>query len=240
MLLRLQNAAEAMTAMANNQERTANNLANASTVGYKADRSFVQALNDRLDAEGTPTTDLVMSQWADMREGALDQTGNPLDIAIGSDGFFVLTDEAAGIQRYTRAGRFALDAEGRLRTPAGLLVEGEDGPIEVPDGVTSIQISASGEVRGDGQPMGRLQVVRFADPSALVRADGATFLAGGLVPEVSEQPDLRQGFIESSNVDPLTEMTDMIQHFRLYESQQRLLQTTDQILGRVTGELGKF
>lgn len=240
MLLRLRTAAEAMSAMANNQERTAANLANANTVGYKADRSFVQALNQRLDAEGAPTTDLQMAQWADMQAGSLEQTGNPLDFALDGEGFFVLTDEAAGGQRYTRAGRFTLDAEGLLRSPAGLLVEGREGPIQIPPRATEINVAANGDVRADGQLVGTLQVVRFADPAGLQRADGATFLAGGMVAEEMDDPQVKQGFVETSNVDPMSEMTNMIQHFRLFESQQRLLQTTDQVLGQVTSELGKF
>jgi flagellar basal-body rod protein FlgF/flagellar basal-body rod protein FlgG len=240
MLLRLQTAAEAMSAMANNQERTANNLANANTVGYKADRSFVEALNERLNAEGTPATDLLVSQWADMSAGSLEQTGNPLDVAVGSDGFFVVSDPDTGTMRYTRAGRFMLDAEGTLRTPSGLLVEGTDGPVQFPPRTGEIQIDASGEVKADGVSIGRLQVVRFADPAALERADGATFTAGGMAPEEMEAPLVKQGFVEASNVDPLLEMTNMIQHFRLFESQQRLLQTTDSVLGQVTNDLGRF
>lgn len=240
MLLRLQTAAEAMSAMANNQERTATNLANANTVGYKADRSFVQALNERLDAEGGPTTDLLVSQWADMRAGAVEETGNPLDLALGGDGFFVVTDEANGGSRYTRAGRFTVDAEGLLRTPAGLLVDGQDGPIQIPPRTSEVHISSNGDVRADGQLVGSIQVVRFANPLGLERADGSTFLAGGMIPEEVDAPDIKQGFVEMSNVDPISEMSNMIQHFRLFESQQRLLQTTDQVLGQVTSELGKF
>ncbi len=61
-----------------------------------------------------------------------------------------------------------------------------------------------------------------------------------MIPEEVDAPDIKQGFVEMSNVDPISEMSNMIQHFRLFESQQRLLQTTDQVLGQVTSELGKF
>ena len=229
-----------MTAMANNQERTANNLANANTVGYKADRAFVEALNERLNAEGAPATDLLMSQWADMATGAMEETGNPLDVAIESEGFFLLSDEATGEFRFSRAGRFIPDADGLLRTPNGLLVEGNGGPIQLPPNATSIDIDGHGDVRADGQLLGRLQIVRFEDPSRLRRADGATFLDGGMAFEEVDAPRVRQGFVEGSNVDPIAEMTNMIQHFRLFEAQQRLLQTTDQVLGRITNDLGKF
>lgn len=240
MLLRLQTAADAMATMVRNQERTANNLANANTIGYKADRSFVQALNDQIDADGSPTTDLIVRQWIDLNPGALDQTGNPLDVALAGDGFFVVADEATGDVRYTRAGRFTLDNEGFLRTPGGHLVEGAEGPIHVPPGASPIEITGSGTIRAGSQTVGSLQVVRFADPNLLLRTDASTFRAADAVPEPVDEPVVRQGFLETSNVDPITEMAAMIHHFRLFESQQKALQSADQVLGQITSDLGKF
>src|SRR5690606_21331103 len=126
----------------------------------KADRAFVRALNEHLNAEGAPAADLVISQWADMAKGAMEETGNPLDVALESDGFFQVLDEQTGDARYTRAGRFIPDAEGLLRTPGGLLVEGNGGPIQLPPNAVSIEIAGDGSIRADGQLIGRLQVVR--------------------------------------------------------------------------------
>lgn len=240
MLLRLQNAVAAMASMVSEQDRTANNLANANTVGFKRDRSFSQTLNERLDAEGAPRTDRIAAQWADMRTGAFEETGNPLDVAILGDGFFVISDDESGAQRYTRAGRFMPDADGLLRDPVGNLVEGEAGPIQINPEAADVLIGRDGQVMSGGQLVGKLRIVTFADPFALRRVGGASFEAGEIEPDDVENPTVRQGFVEASNVDAVAEMTDMIKHFRLFESQQRVLRTNDDVLGQITKDLGGF
>ncbi|QXD16012.1 flagellar basal-body rod protein FlgF [Rhodocaloribacter litoris] len=241
MLLRLRNSVDAMTRMMRQQERIANNLANANTVGYKQDRTFTEILNEEINVEGAPQSIKRMEQWADLSAGDLEQTGNPLDVAIEGEGFFVLTDETTGTPRYTRAGRFVLDAEGTLRDAQGHLVEGEAGPIQLPtaDG-GPVVIDRDGTVRVDGKEVGRLRIVTFDNPAALRRLDGAAFDAGGMEPVDVEHPNLHQGYLEQSNVDPLRALTEMIEQHRLFESQQRSLRTDDELLGRVTRELGRF
>lgn len=240
MLLRLQNSLAAMGSGMREQERIANNLANANTVGYKRQRSFTETLEEFVDHEGAPRSVRVQEQWAAMERGVLETTGNPLDLAINGDGFFASVDEATGARRYSRAGQFSLDAHGVLRTTAGHLVEGHDGPIQVPPAAESLEISPDGSIRANGQMIGRLRVVRFENPEALRRVDSAGFDAAGMRALEAADPKILQGRLEGSNVNPISEMTDMITHFRLFESQQKMLQTTDQILGQVTRELGRF
>jgi len=241
MLLRLQNSVDAMTRMMRHQERIANNLANANTVGYKKDRMFTRILNEHLDSDGAPTSVKVVNQIPDLTEGELDQTGNPLDVAIHGDGFFELSDDESETKRYTRAGRFTLDAEGQLRTPSGYSVEGESGPIQLQatDG-KQIVIDHDGTVRVGDQQVGKIRLVTFDDPSQLTRLDDAAFDAGTQEPTDVEEPDIRQGFVEGSNVNAVEEMTDMIEHFRSFESQQRSIRTTDELLGRIARDLGRF
>ena len=88
--------------------------------------------------------------------------------------------------------------------------------------------------------VGTLRVVIFENPGQLQRLSGAAFDAGGIEPETAENPVVRQGFVEASNVDAVREMADMITFYRQFESQQKMMQTTDQILGAVTRDLGKF
>lgn len=240
MLLRLQNSYASMDAMVRQQERIANNLANAGTIGYKRDRSFTETLNEFLDAEQAPRSDRNHGQWASMEQGALEKTGNPLDVALKGDGFFVLADAETGAQRYSRAGRFEVDVDGFLRDPAGFQVEGADGPIQIPPNAADIEIKQDGEILADGQSIGRLRVVTFEDPKALVRLDAAAFDAADQEPEDVETPSIAQGHLEQSNIDPIHEMTAMIEHFRLFETQQKVLQTNDQVLGSVVRDLGKF
>lgn len=228
-----------MTEMARHQERLANNLANANTVGYKRDRVFIEALNERLDAEGAPRSDRTPTQWADLEQGALERTGNPLDAALGGEGFFAVTD-GDGTERYTRAGRFTIGPDGTLQTPSGLTVQGEGGPIQMPPDAQEISIARSGQIQADGRPVGRLRVVRFENPAQLERQEGASFVANEMEPIAVEQPEVLQGHIEESNVNPVQAMTDMIEHMRLFESQQKMIRSSDQLLGRVAQDLGRF
>jgi flagellar basal-body rod protein FlgF/flagellar basal-body rod protein FlgG len=240
MLLRLQNSVTSMNALVRQQERVANNLANANTVGYKRDRAFTEALDEHLDEEGAPRSERLTQHMTTLEQGALEQTGNPLDIALGSEGFFVLLDEATGSERYTRAGRFTVGDDGLLRTLQGQPILGTDGPIKVPAGGGALEISQSGEIHHNKQPLGKLKIVTFDDPAQLQRLDGAAFAAPGNPPQAAPHPIIKQGFVEGSNVNPIKEMTEMITHFRTFEAQQKLIQTTDQILGLVTRDLGKF
>ena len=241
MLLRLQNPTASMVSMARHQERIATNLANANTVGFKRDRVFVEALNERLDAESAPRSERVPTQWADMESGGLQSTGNPLDVALQGDGFFVVNDGAGDEERYTRAGRFMIDSDRTLRTPSGLTVQGQDGgPITVPDQPGDIQITQDGRLQLNGREFGRLRVVRFDDPLRLERREGATFAAPTTVPIEMEEPTILQGQLEASNVNPVETMTDMITHYRLFETQQRMMRTSDELLGRVSKDLGTF
>lgn len=239
MLLRLQNSFASMTRLGREQERTANNLANANTIGFKRDRTFVETMNQGIDGEGAPRSEKVTEQWADLTAGSLEATNSPLDLAITGRGFFVVSD-ADGTQHYTRAGQFTTDANGMLRDPSGRLVMGESGAIAMPPSGEEISISANGEIRVGDQQVARLQIVDFQDPMQLVRTDGAAFLAGDQVPQEATDPGILQGHLETSNVDAIHAMTEMIQHFRLYESHQKVLQTTDQVLSGVTRDLGRF
>lgn len=229
-----------MHALVRQQERVANNLANASTVGYKRDRAFTEALDEHLDEQGAPRSERLTHHMAALEQGTLEQTGNPLDVALGSDGFFVLLDEATGTKQYTRAGRLTVGEDGTLRSLQGQPILGTDGPIKVPEEGGVLEISQHGEIRYNKQAIGRLQVVTFEDAAQLQRLDGAAFAAPGIVPKAAAQPSIKQGFVEGSNVNPIREMTEMITHFRTFEAQQKMIQTTDQILGQVTRDLGKF
>jgi len=234
MLLRLQNAYASMHQMVREQERTANNLANANTVGFKRSRTFTEVLTEKIDAEQAPRSDRRTAFWDDLTQGELDKTDNPLDVALSGEGFFVLTDETTDTTRFTRAGLFALDSEGRLRNAMGWAVEGESGPIQVPDGAGPIEIALNGEISAGGQTFGKLRVVTFETPEQLQRMDGSTFGAGNQDPLPAETAK------EMSNVNTIDEMTSMIQQHRLFESQHRALRTTDDVLSTIVRDLGKF
>ncbi len=240
MLLRLENSYSSMAANMRHLERIANNLANANTVGYRQDRIFTEVLNEEIDDEGGPRSTRKMEQWADHRSGSMEATGNPLDVALNGEGFFVLTNPDTGATHYTRAGRFVVDADGVLQTPNGLFVEGSSGPIDFPQEAGDVEIRKNGDILHNGDLMGTLRVVRFSNPEQLERANDATFLAGDQFSEEIEEPSVIQGQVESSNVNALVAMTELIENSRLFESQQKAMRTIDQYLQRATRELGRF
>ena len=239
MLPRFQNAAAAMSEMRLQQEQVANNLANASTTGYKKDRVFTEALNERLTKDGSPISDRRLEQANDLSGGSLKETGNPLDVALGDEGFFVTQPRGGGAERYTRAGHFVVGSQGTLRTPEGRQVMGEGGPIQIPaEEGGEINISEGGRITAGGNEVGALRVATFENPEQLERVDGASFVAGDAQPQPAETPVVVQGKVEASNVDPVAELTNMIEVQRQFEAQQKTIRTTDGVLGRATQSLG--
>ena len=228
-----------MAELAQRQDRVANNLANANTVGYRRDRAFATALRERIDAEGSPQSTRVGGQVADLAPGALVETGNALDLALEGDGFFPV-EAADGRIRLTRAGEFVLDADGVVRSPQGHALLRDDGtPLTLPPSGGEIAVSTAGEVSVGGTVVGHVRAVTVEAPGELERLDGATFDAAGLTLGQSEAR-VRQGFLEGSNVDAVGEMVDLMSHVRLFESQQKALRATDETLGAVTRDLGTF
>jgi flagellar basal-body rod protein FlgF/flagellar basal-body rod protein FlgG len=240
MLHRLQNSAQAMSRFMRRQDHTANNLANANTIGYKQGRVFTDVLSEHIDHEGSPQSANRMQDWSDLSEGELEKTGNPLDVALAGDGLFTVRDENHN-QFYTRAGRFSLDGDGVLRDMNGYAVQGQSGRIVIPpEAEGTVNITNDGVIKIEGQPIDRLQVLTFQNPRELTPREGSLLSSDQPPTGVLETPTVRQGFVEGSNVDPVHEMTNMIEQARMFETQQRWLRTTDQILGRVSRELGKF
>ncbi len=240
MLHRLENSYNSMAANMRHLERIANNLANANTVGYRQDRVFTEVLKEEIDEEGGPLSTRKLNQWSDQSTGSMDVTGNPLDVALDGEGFFVLTHPETGESQYTRAGRFVLSEDGALQTPKGMLVEGASGQIDFPPQGGDIEISRNGDVMLNGELMGTLRVVKFDAPDQLKRADDASFFAGDQIPEEINEPSILQGQVESSNVDAVVAMTELIENSRIFETQQKAMRTIDEYLQRVTRELGRF
>ena len=205
----------------------ANNIANADTPGYKAQRmQFVQHLTDAgstgpgRDAEIAMVIDRAVIR--DTRPGRMESTGDPFDVAILGSGYLVVETESG--PRYTRGGHLAIDGESRLVDSNGLPVLGaDDRAITVPDSGRNLAIAADGSVSGDLGPIGRLKLVAF-DNEAELKPLGGGLLASDQAPREAEGATLAQGMLESSNVQPILEMTRMIEISRRYQSIQRLLQ----------------
>ncbi len=219
------------------QEVAANNLANINTTGYKKDRFFLRNLvkaDQMLNEQEMEITDRVI---IDYEGGALDHSGNPLDLALSGEGFFTI-DTPRGV-RYTRNGHFALNADEQLVTTDGFAVLGEDGPVEMHG--KDISIGEDGEITVDGNSVGKLLITDFEKPYDLEKVGNSLFVStsGNRTERTAEGMIVRQGFLEGSNVHAVEEMVRMISFFRDYESNQRMIRYQDEVLGKVVNEVGK-
>jgi flagellar basal-body rod protein FlgF len=215
----------------------ANNIANADTPAYRAERPVFAAHLAHVGTERIAYS-VDRATWRDTRAGPIATTGNPLDVALRGEGFFAV--ETQGGERYTRAGRFTLDATGRLTDPDGNTVLGAAGtPIAFGPGDTRIEIQGDGTVRSENGVIGRLRIVRFAEPQRL-RAEGERLYAADDAPEEVARPQLVQGAVEGSNVSPISEITRLTQDVREFQfatqfaerEGERLQTAIDRILRR--------
>jgi flagellar basal-body rod protein FlgF len=206
-------------------EVIANNMANASTPAYKAESMQFNEYLIQAD-EGAPLSFVEDAAVArDWTAGTLRPTGNPLDLAINGDGYFVVSTPDG--DRYTRNGRLALDAAGQIVTGDGNPVMGDGGPLTVPVEDGNVAIAADGTVSTEQGIIGKIRVVRFADPQALA-AVGAGLYKTDASPEPDSASQLSQGMVEDSNVQPIIEMTNLIQVTRDYEAAQKMIEAENE------------
>lgn len=222
------NTARTLSFYTRKQEVTANNLANANSDGFKADRVMAHGL----PGSYTP----VPVQDIDMKQGALRPTGRPLDLALEGDGFLVV--HTAQGDRLTRGGSLRLDASGRLTDQQGDMVLGTGGPI-VAQGA-SIEVQADGTVMVDGSEAGRLLVVNLNESGTLMKEGFGRFVpTGGVHPADENVTQVRQGSIEDANLDTMLSMVDLVTIQRAFAANIDALKAMDSVLGAVTNEVGK-
>lgn len=218
------------------------NLANAGTAGYKSSLVVSQPFVEHLRAAGPnggaalPLNLPLAATRLDFRPGAMTQTGRPLDVAIEGGGFFELAGSDGPL--YTRQGAFRLDARGRLVNPAGLPVNGLGGEI-VLTGERPV-IDRQGQVSEGERVVAQLKVVTFADPAGLVPMGGGVYRARSAAEVASEPLQVRQGYLESSNVVTLAEMMRVVEVVRRFGAAQRIVQNYDGMLGGAIRTLGEF
>ena len=218
-------AASGMLAEQVRQDQIANDLANASTPGYKADRTSQAGFGELLLANSATgatvgpqgTAVQVSAVETDFSPKPAKDTGEPLDFAIVGEGFFAV--QTARGTRYTRNGQFQADAQGRLVTAQGDPVLGRGG--------RALAVGADGRV----DPR-RLEVVNLRDP----RKDGDNLVTGTAAGTAAGQ--VRAGALESSGADAARSMVDMIASMRAFEAGQKVIQTIDETLGKAATQVG--
>jgi flagellar basal-body rod protein FlgF len=215
----------------------ANNIANLNTTGFKADGAvFSEYLGAGASSGSFVAGDRRVSfvqdraTWHDMSAGPLQQTGNPLDVAIDGAAFLVVQTPRG--ERYTRNGAMQINAAGELVTSAGDKVLGESGPIVFNATDKEIVINPDGTIRvreglraTTDAGRGKLRLVSFANPQRLRKEGGSTFSApAGMLPQADTISRVAQGSVERSNVRAVVEMTRMIELTRAYTEIAGVLQ----------------
>ncbi|MCQ8184898.1 flagellar basal-body rod protein FlgF [Parvularcula maris] len=214
----------------------ANNVANASTTGYKKEAAVFAEFMKKVPGQDAMSMGSLRGHYTDLSAGAFQATDAPLDVAIEGDGFFGV--ERGGEQLLTRDGHFQLDAEGALVTADGFAVLDEGGgPIELPPGTGEVAIGRDGTITADGVPFAQLGVFA-ATPETLTRAGGNLWSAGGRL-EADEDPRVRQGFLENANVSPVEEMARLIEAQRMYEAGSNLQSDEHERLRSLIEALGQ-
>lgn len=241
--------ASGTTAQMQRLEILSNNLANASTAGFKADHPvFGSYLPMEADPEATETPEgmlqlpdnyhvKIVATRTDWGSGPLRRTGNALDVALVGTGFFVIQTPEG--QQYTRDGQFRLDEGGRLVSTDGMPVMGDGGEIRLEG--DNVNIDEEGGIWVDGERVNGFQVVAFDEPERLEKRGRTRF---GAPPEITprapdEPPAVMQGHVEQSNVDAIRTMTEMIDTLRAYESYQKAMRSADDTTAKVINEVGR-
>lgn len=216
---------------------TANNIANASTDGYRRESGLFAEWVNRLPVDGGGVSQSrAFVRSTDFSQGALQRTGATLDLAIEGEGFFrVLSAQG---EFFTRAGSFTRSPAGEIVTSDGARLLDEGGaPMIAPGDAASLRVAADGTVSSDGAPLGRIGIVQPLDLSALTRSANGRFTADADT-RPAENATIRQGFIEESNVDAIRELTRMIDIQRSYEAAQNFMRGEDERLREAVRVIG--
>jgi flagellar basal-body rod protein FlgF len=227
-----------------------NNVANAATPGYKQDQlpeevgKSIDLQRWAVDAQGRPVGSITLGPQVglsqlDLSAGPIQETSNPLDLAIAGSGFFAV-QAADGTTRYTRDGGFHADLDGVLRARDGSGVLDTTGqPIQLPLN-TDISVAADGTVLAGGNNVAQIQMVDFPAGAQLNKVGNGMFTApNGVAPQPTNGVQIYQGYLEGSNVDMTESMVSTMNLVRAYEANQKLLQMQDETLKSTVNEVGK-
>lgn len=220
-------------------QAVANNIANASTTGYRREgvvfAEFIAAL-----APGDPSLSMAT---AEVRDTRLDQapitfTGGSFDLAVEGEGFFMV--EGPQGPMLTRAGAFTPSPDGELVTADGFrLLDAGGAPVFVPGDAAQIAIAPDGTMSADGQPLTEIGLWLPSDPNDMRHRDGVRFEVPAGADALIDGGKIMQGYLESSNVDPIGEIARMIEIQRAYEQGQAFLEREDQRIRDVVKALGR-
>ncbi|WP_119461182.1 flagellar basal-body rod protein FlgF [Rhodospirillaceae bacterium SYSU D60014] len=216
----------------------ANNVANMNTVGFRAENSLFAEHLAKAE-EGRKVAFVVdRATYTDMRMGAFEKTGNDFDVAIRGDGWLQV-ETPQGI-RYTRDGRLNMDPDGMLVTVNGEPVLGADGQsIQIPEDAARIDIRKDGTIVEGDRVFGRIGVVRLDDLATMEREANGLYRTAG-EPQPADGAQLLQGMVETSNVQPIVAMTELITLSRAYQQAAEMVDNAHSVERKGIDKLGKI
>lgn len=239
--------ASGMVAESTRTDVISNNLANANTAGFKKDvavaKDFASVLITRInDGPNAPVIGslgrgvMVDEVATEHSTGLMRNTGNSFDMAIEGQGFFTV-ETPQGV-RYTRNGTFAKNIQGEVITNEGYRVLGENGPISIQG--TKMTVSDDGNIFVDDQPVGKFRIMEFENKKALVKEGGSLYSLSPGQTGKAGTAGVRQGFLEMSNVNVVSEMVNLIANYRAYEINGKVVQSHDQLIGKAVNDVGRL
>lgn len=216
----------------------ANNIANMNTAGYRTESVDFKSLISRTSSEDVhyPT---VAKLYTSLEQGTLEQTGNPLDVAISGDAWFSINTPSG--PAYTRDGRFKVTAFGELQTLDGNAVLDAGGaPIQLDPRNGAPEIAPDGRILENGRPVGNLGIFQISQDSMIGRySNSAIFTDRPGVPiAAGTNNSVNQGFIENSNVNPMKELASLIAITKTFNNASTMIERTDSAISKAVNELG--
>ncbi len=217
-------------------EVSANNIANASTSGYNAEKlMFSNYLSKDQKRKDSYANDV--SDYRDTTKGPVRMTNNPLDLALTGPGYFMV--QTVYGTRYTKSGNFQIDGDGMLKTTQGYAVLGNDnGPITIPGNAKRIEINGAGQISADGNDVGQIGISEFADEQKMERA-GDTLYKSSIAPTPAEQSRVVQGGLEGSNVNAVAELVRVQEISRSVGNTAKFIETMYDLQRKVSTTYSK-
>jgi flagellar basal body rod protein FlgG len=244
----LYQAAAGMNATARWQEAISENLSSSSIPGYKRQNLSFGAVESGLMGSSATSINGASRRFSlpnstastDFQPGNLKPTGVATDLAIEGRGFFEV-QLPNGAKAYTRDGEFHPNTQGQLVTKQGYPVQGLAGPIQLdPNNASPVTVSASGDVSQGGNLRGTLKATDFNDYDRLSGMGSGYFLASDptLIPTPATKASFHQGYLESANTSTVSEMVNLITSSRMFEANQKVVQSEDERMARLIADVG--
>lgn len=234
-------AASGLRARMESLDLLANNVANASTGGYKADREFysLYAAPEALDSDPVATMPVIERPWIDVSQGVVHATGNSLDVALSGTGFLSVQGPSGAL--YTRNGNLRLAPDGKLTTADGYPVRGVRGASLLLQSARPVDISKDGTVQQDGNVIGQLEIVDFTSTAGLAK-QGSNYLRivdPAVRPSPSSRTSVEQGKLESSNTGSAEAAVRLVSVMRQFEMLQKAVTLGSEMNRRAVEEVAK-